>query len=1426
MFKNLKKAIAITILAAFSMTTVKSPAYAVVDPMPFMPKPGSMVHLSPEFTPAYLKGIVIHPENALKFDFIVHKGDVPLSDEQKRIEYTKLTKYFLASLAIPDDNQWVNLSPYEKDRIIKDDFGKTEMGRDLLAQDYLLKQITASLIYPQDNLGKKFWDRIYSQAQKQFGTSNIPVNTFNKVWILPDDALIYEKGNAAYVLRNHLKVMLEEDYLSLQKHSGIQSSPQNNTHSIASRIVKEIVLPELQREVNEGRNFAPLRQVYSGMLLATWYKHALKESLLNRIYANKSKVKGVDQDPKANEQIYHEYLKAYKKGVFNFIKEDINKFTNEVIPRKYFSGGTKGYTWGQVKETNTLTPDQNAAMASELQGDQDEVARVAAEESQPTVNEIRKDDGVEAFKREYGTPEWVGETPDGRILSWDGLISVIREWKKIDSKWKEIRQFPVNGRGPIYAVAMSPSGKFLALWKPGSIEIWHMEGNLVFYSSFRIANYTIITLKMPDDDQVFIDWQVFGKRNGIERWQYTNRGWLLLPSIMSGRYIEPGLEKLLNNFGLQNITEELNASTWDLRIEMKKAGLVLLTYSSDFQDNVKINRAIAILRYLRINYPIDVIFYDGEFHQNAAMTVAEAKEFFRANVLDAYAQIFPNRKELRDELTTITTEEDLFQFMGNVLSQLNGMYGSIKDDAKKLSKMFSARRLTYFLETVVGVPNEAMISRMKFEDSAMGAMMSSANMTTGIDFRNIPLVIINKPTPEVLAELEAMAEKGIVVFTVTAQINAKKDAAMLTEAAQQFVARVDKLLAKKDLDPVVKTVIKSTAESLRKGKIDIDLQDRIVQKGNEILDTFGFDRAMAMSKKNDDAMAVANGPNWTDSVFDGTAPSNQAQIEFMKLFNMSEGQLVEHAIGNLSHLITNKEDKIKIISRLFSRSEVLEAIDRLKQIVEHNKATKQEGVWTYYFGAIGKSVTLSLIFSLSRAGLNLDLSPDGRSLSIKNGDYTEIQDRVKAGVAAIDRIVQDLNTAANISTSTTNAAMNARMVRFQTYIRENVKFSKLGPSKTEITIKVPDVMDLAMKSNDLLKNFGIQSKVFNNHLQIVIDRSLENVQKDFAMTNPQSKLVKNFLYCIGIVYLDIGAVLIILDSKPTVADYILLILGVVLIVKGLDGFKKSAPKFDNFLNKVLESIFRKQDRDAAMVTETEVRNNVQAFIQENIKFKGIGPAKTEITIKTPDVKDLAMQSRDLLNNFGIQSKVFDNSLQIVVDESLVNVQKDFAMTNPKAKLAKAIPIFMGLCYFTIGVANLKSKVISYIFFLWGVFFVVKGLDGFKKIAPTFDNFLNNVLKSILGKQDKDSAMSHLISNDRLVKEIRNKAIISAPGGIDLNSANLHLQIKRDGKGVPLPISQQNLDNIHLNGLIPVIIDIKPASTYPLLSELQVSKNKA
>jgi len=332
-----------------------------------LPSPGMMVQLSPEYNPPVLKGVTVYPNNPFKFDFILDKGDQSSrhpergegsQQEQLKSETSKLVKYFLASITTPENDLWVNLSPYEKNRIIPQSFGQTDMGRDLLAEDYILKQITASLIYPEGQIGKQFWLRVYQEAKKKFGTTDIPVNTFNKVWIVPDKAKVYEHGNTAYVVKANLKVMLEQDYLSLEKHTNVilsEAKDLNNTNALGSQIVREIVIPELTREVNEGKNFAVLRQVYYSMILATWFKKRMKNSILGHKYMDQNKVTGIHYDHsliKASsvvlseakdlndiDAIYQRYLRAFKKGVYNYIKEETDPITQEMIPRKYFSGG-------------------------------------------------------------------------------------------------------------------------------------------------------------------------------------------------------------------------------------------------------------------------------------------------------------------------------------------------------------------------------------------------------------------------------------------------------------------------------------------------------------------------------------------------------------------------------------------------------------------------------------------------------------------------------------------------------------------------------------------------------------------------------------------------------------------------------------------------------------------------------------------------------------------------------------------------------------------------------------------------------------------------------------------------------------------------------------------------------------------------------
>jgi hypothetical protein len=128
----IQRIVAVSTLMCFIVASVFSgPLPAQAD---ILPAAGARVPLSAAFTPAHLRGLVIDARNPFKLDFIVDKGDTSLTETEKRAQYTALVKYFLAALTVPDTDQWVNLSPVEKDRIIADNFGATGMGRDLLGR--------------------------------------------------------------------------------------------------------------------------------------------------------------------------------------------------------------------------------------------------------------------------------------------------------------------------------------------------------------------------------------------------------------------------------------------------------------------------------------------------------------------------------------------------------------------------------------------------------------------------------------------------------------------------------------------------------------------------------------------------------------------------------------------------------------------------------------------------------------------------------------------------------------------------------------------------------------------------------------------------------------------------------------------------------------------------------------------------------------------------------------------------------------------------------------------------------------------------------------------------------------------------------------------------------------------------------------------
>jgi hypothetical protein len=309
-----------------------------------LPAPTKLLPLSSSWSAPLLRGLRLDPENPLKIEFIIDSADQGTVTVD---EAGMLIRYFLAALTLPEEELWVNLSPYEEERTVPERLATTDMGRDLLSQDYVLKQLLSSLTYPESATGKAFWEKTYQQLLDVAGTTSIPVNTFNKVWILPDKALVYENMGLALIKDATLKVMGEEDYLAMENNvAGIRAQKTDmgddlidQVSEVSSRVMKEVVLPKVIDDVNYGRNFANLRQIYHSLILAKWFKEKFKRSFYAH-YMNKGKVHGIDMAaPDAKDKIYKLYVEAFEKGVFDYIKKEYDPGERMHLKRRYFSGG-------------------------------------------------------------------------------------------------------------------------------------------------------------------------------------------------------------------------------------------------------------------------------------------------------------------------------------------------------------------------------------------------------------------------------------------------------------------------------------------------------------------------------------------------------------------------------------------------------------------------------------------------------------------------------------------------------------------------------------------------------------------------------------------------------------------------------------------------------------------------------------------------------------------------------------------------------------------------------------------------------------------------------------------------------------------------------------------------------------------------------
>lgn len=194
---------------------------------------------------------------------------------------------FFVWLTRPPESFWVNLAPTESDRVIDAGLGDTDAGKTLLEADLLLKRTAARLLHPDHELGGAFWDQLYGWV----GTRDSKLCHSFRQWIVPGVAQLQvveqtpeKQAPLLHVLRAPLRVRQEAEYaaggggfaqIAIDSEGAVRemcSGADPAARAEASRLFEKIVLPELERSVNEWPEYARLRRVYLWRVVSEFYR--------------------------------------------------------------------------------------------------------------------------------------------------------------------------------------------------------------------------------------------------------------------------------------------------------------------------------------------------------------------------------------------------------------------------------------------------------------------------------------------------------------------------------------------------------------------------------------------------------------------------------------------------------------------------------------------------------------------------------------------------------------------------------------------------------------------------------------------------------------------------------------------------------------------------------------------------------------------------------------------------------------------------------------------------------------------------------------------------------------------------------------------------------------------------------------------------
>lgn len=254
------------------------------------------------------------------------------------------TTAFITGLAVSNEKFWVNLAPWEPDRIIDEELKQSEVGRIMLEADLQMKRDFSNYGNPcASQIGKEYWmfldgkrEILVQQCMRKYpgeikDRDNVYFRPVTRHWIVPDKVYAYTNGSEIYIINATLTISSDpvtdhasfvvnnQDVWTLSR--GCQEELNRSAlefSQYAKELSDSMILPYVVADVNHAERYEDLRNVYFALALAQWYKSNINPEM--DIFRD-----GLDSSDSAalnvlgpwdHREIWEDYVYSFENGEY------------------------------------------------------------------------------------------------------------------------------------------------------------------------------------------------------------------------------------------------------------------------------------------------------------------------------------------------------------------------------------------------------------------------------------------------------------------------------------------------------------------------------------------------------------------------------------------------------------------------------------------------------------------------------------------------------------------------------------------------------------------------------------------------------------------------------------------------------------------------------------------------------------------------------------------------------------------------------------------------------------------------------------------------------------------------------------------------------------------------------------------------------